>query len=383
MENKNSDSIIIEILDSSQVPENELKYFEETQPLEVEDIIIEEDITNPQQTKEKTRKIKSHQYKHENEEILIQKYVNGEVAFNEFYNSFNDDDEDEEETDDDEKPILDEDSEVNKCELLPSSSSLSTINDTSIKKEQEERSKEKRGHHHQKKSILTAALQGLMGEANLCFVRGQIDIAEKICLEIIRQNPLASEPFFTLAQIYENKDPDKFLEFLTIAAHLDPTNRDQWIRIAEINIEKKKFNEARSCYSKAIKYFPKDYEIRILRSKLLELMGEYNLSMISLMRMLAILPSDKYEYCLETAKKVASHFYKNQKMKYALEAMQNAYKVAGKYFTSEDINLYLELLVINKYYYRVSIFIYTYMYIHICCFFCNRHTKKRTISLMQ
>lgn len=38
-----------------------------------------------------------------------------------------------------------------------------------------------------KKRILPQVLQGLMGEANVRFAKGEIEIAEKMCMEIIRQ----------------------------------------------------------------------------------------------------------------------------------------------------------------------------------------------------
>lgn len=38
-----------------------------------------------------------------------------------------------------------------------------------------------------KRRILPPVLQGLMGEANLRFAKGEIDLATKICMEIIRQ----------------------------------------------------------------------------------------------------------------------------------------------------------------------------------------------------
>lgn len=41
--------------------------------------------------------------------------------------------------------------------------------------------------HRKKRRILPPVLQGLMGEANLRFAKGEIDLATKICMEIIRQ----------------------------------------------------------------------------------------------------------------------------------------------------------------------------------------------------
>lgn len=38
-----------------------------------------------------------------------------------------------------------------------------------------------------KKRILPPVLRGLMGEANLRFAKGEVDLAAKMCMEIIRQ----------------------------------------------------------------------------------------------------------------------------------------------------------------------------------------------------
>jgi general transcription factor 3C polypeptide 3 (transcription factor C subunit 4) len=46
-------------------------------------------------------------------------------------------------------------------------------------------------------------VQGLMGEANLRFVRGDTDTAIRMCMEVIRQDPAVAEPFQTLATLYD------------------------------------------------------------------------------------------------------------------------------------------------------------------------------------
>lgn len=38
-----------------------------------------------------------------------------------------------------------------------------------------------------KKRVLPQVLQGLMGEANVKFAKGEVEIAEQMCMEIIRQ----------------------------------------------------------------------------------------------------------------------------------------------------------------------------------------------------
>lgn len=59
-------------------------------------------------------------------------------------------------------------------------------------------------------SKLSVHLRGLMGEANLRFARGEVELAKKMCFEVIRQSPEAFEPYLTLAQMYENQNIKKY-----------------------------------------------------------------------------------------------------------------------------------------------------------------------------
>ena len=74
-----------------------------------------------------------------------------------------------------------------------------------------------------RRNKLDPALQGLMGEANLRFVRGEVDTAIRMCMEVIRQEPGVPEPFQTLSALYEESgEHDRALQFALIAAHLAP-----------------------------------------------------------------------------------------------------------------------------------------------------------------
>jgi general transcription factor 3C polypeptide 3 (transcription factor C subunit 4) len=51
-----------------------------------------------------------------------------------------------------------------------------------------------------------------------------VENAEKMCLEIIRQDPTVPEPFQTLATLYEEAEEiEKSLQYALIAAHLGTT----------------------------------------------------------------------------------------------------------------------------------------------------------------
>ena len=90
-----------------------------------------------------------------------------------------------------------------------------------------------------------------MGEANLRFVRGERDDAIRMCMEVIRQDPTAPEPFQTLATVYEDSgEADKSLQFSLIAAHLAPQDAEEWARLADMSLEMGDQTQAAACYRK-------------------------------------------------------------------------------------------------------------------------------------
>ncbi len=93
--------------------------------------------------------------------------------------------------------------------------------------------------------------QGLMGEANLRFARGDKDTAVRMCMEVIRQDPTAPEPFQTLSTIYEETDEqERSLQFALIAAHLAPQDAEEWARLADMSLELGDLHQAAACYRK-------------------------------------------------------------------------------------------------------------------------------------
>lgn len=183
-----------------------------------------------------------------------------------------------------------------------------------------------------------------MGEANLCYARGQTELAEKVCLEIIRQVPLAPEPYVTLAQIHES-DPEKCLQFSLIAAHLNPTNSEQWIRVAQSCLEQDNVRQAINCYTKAIKFNPKNIDLRLKRIELLESLNEDKIVFRCWFSLLFIIPVEQAEFLMATAKSVSERFIRESNYAKALEAMSYAYRKVPFLFQNADLNKYYELLI--------------------------------------
>lgn len=369
----NSCQVIIEEIDSNDIPASELSEFQEAQPLKVVSVLsLDDEEVDENDTEEL-------------EGNLIQKFVHGEADFPDIYTKL----EPYEEYEDGEiedMDVVEQDNIIETIELenrdaavgdsVETYQNIDTTLDYDYRGNANQRAfrKDKRLHGDdqpgtskatkpfggsggggpRRRPQLSVALQGLMGEANLSFARGQIQMAEKICLEIIRQNPLAPEPFFTLAEIYESRDTEKFLNFLTIAVHLNPTDRYQWIRIAEMHIAQDNLQRARIYYTRAIKVHQRDYDLRLRKARLLDMMGEKTAAMFTYLKMIQHCPADRHELCLVTAKNVATHFHALNKYQLALEAMESAYKVCGHLFALEDLNLYMELAILNKQYSKVT-----------------------------
>lgn len=127
-------------------------------------------------------------------------------------------------------------------------------------------------------------LKGLMGEANLRFARGECSIAEKMCFEVIRQCPGASEAYLTLAQLYENTDPEKSFQYNMIAAHLRPKDVDQWLKIAQHCVDVGNLHLALKCYCKAIHANPNNVELHKNRLEITKILGELLLPQITFLK---------------------------------------------------------------------------------------------------
>ncbi|XP_039203904.1 general transcription factor 3C polypeptide 3 isoform X2 [Crotalus tigris] len=201
------------------------------------------------------------------------------------------------------------------------------------------------------RSKLPRALRGLMGEANIRFARGEHEEAILMCMEIIRQAPLAYEPFSTLAMIYEDQgDMEKSLQFELIAAHLNPSDTEEWVRLAEMSLEQDNIKQAVFCYSKALKYDATNVRYLWERSNLYKQLGEHKLAMDGYRRILNLLtPSDGERFML-LARDMAKSYYEANDITAAIEIMEESFTKHQSLVSMEDVNIAAELYISNKQY---------------------------------
>ena len=80
--------------------------------------------------------------------------------------------------------------------------------------------------------------QGMIGEANVKFAKGDFDTAIKLCMEVIRNDSSAPDPYQTLSTIYEHYEEfEKSLQYALIGAYLSPPDANEWERLANMSLE--------------------------------------------------------------------------------------------------------------------------------------------------
>ncbi|NXK53722.1 TF3C3 factor, partial [Chauna torquata] len=201
------------------------------------------------------------------------------------------------------------------------------------------------------RSKLPRALRGLMGEANIRFARGEREEAILMCMEIIRQAPLAHEPFSTLAMIYEDQgDMEKSLQFELIAAHLNPSDTEEWVRLAEMSLEQDNIKQAVFCYTKALKYDPTNVRYLWERSSLYEQLGEHKMAMDGYRRILNLLSPSDGERFMQLARDMAKSYYEANDVTSAIEIIEEAFTKHQSLVSMEDVNIAAELYISSKQY---------------------------------
>ena len=219
---------------------------------------------------------------------------------------------------------------------------------TSQASEKSQSKKLRRNKLHRK---LPRHLQGLMGEANVNFARGQNEEAIKMCMEIVRSAPLAHEPFQTLGMIYEELgDMEKAVQFLLIAAHLNPSDPEEWGRLAEMSIELNHLEQAVGCYSKAVRYDPKNPAWLAARCDLHRKMGDFKRVMEGYHQILPILSKDQGIKYMELARELTRYHHTNGNISKAVHVLKEACEIHRKSVNPEDVNLLLELYMTQKSY---------------------------------
>ncbi|KAK4874359.1 hypothetical protein RN001_013719 [Aquatica leii] len=164
-------------------------------------------------------------------------------------------------------------------------------------------------------------IKSLIGKGNLRFARGDHETAKKICFEIIRQQSSISEPYITLAQIFEPTDPAKSLDYYMIATFCNPRDVNLWTRCAQLSLDANKVLQAIFCYTNAVRVDPSNIKLHLKRIQLLRQQNDSKNMLRSYVRMMQCLTPPYYEFLLQVAVRVASEYHQLKDYKKAIDAL--------------------------------------------------------------
>ncbi|XP_042901214.1 general transcription factor 3C polypeptide 3 isoform X2 [Parasteatoda tepidariorum] len=196
-----------------------------------------------------------------------------------------------------------------------------------------------------KQSVLPKHLLGLMGAANLAFANGKTEEALKMCLELIKLAPNANEPFHTLGLIYDELgEARKAFQCYLVAAFLNPSDTDEWIRLAELSIEHNDIKQAVTCYTRALRNDPSNISYLWERCNLYEQLGVRKRALTGYELIIKHLSSpEDGEKCADMAREIAKMHHDNNDDSNAVKVLETAFTKFPSLITSEDVNFLIEL----------------------------------------
>ncbi|CAL1271933.1 unnamed protein product [Larinioides sclopetarius] len=203
-----------------------------------------------------------------------------------------------------------------------------------------------------KKNLLPKGLEGLMGQANNYYAKGETESAIKVCMELIKTAPQAYEPFHLLGIIYDEMgEPRKAFQWYLVAAFLNPSDTDEWIRLAELCLEQNEIQQAISCYTKAIRNEPTNINFWWERCNLYEQIGERKRALYGYEMILKHLSDPQNgEKCVDMAREIAKIHHENTDDANAVRVLETSFNKFPSLITSEDVNFLLELQLGQKMY---------------------------------
>ena len=118
-------------------------------------------------------------------------------------------------------------------------------------------------------------IQDLLIKANNFYLNNEYPKAKEILESIISVSPNLQEPYLILSQIYEEeKNDEKSLFFLMLAAQSSGGDKNIWIKCCNYNKKLKNYRQAEYCITRALKLDKKNLYILYERGALNEILGD-------------------------------------------------------------------------------------------------------------
>lgn len=195
------------------------------------------------------------------------------------------------------------------------------------------------------------ALRGLIGQAKMFMLRKNYNMAIKICVNILKECPNASEPFFTLSDIYEQMgDIKKSLETAVIGNSLSSVTSEDWLLLGETCESNNMLSLTDFCLTKAIQKDKRNLDLYIKRASILEQLGTTKTVLYEYDRLLRKLRPDQKDSVNTLSKLLVDSFVKKKNYDRASNILMYVFGLYPSDIKPEDFVTCLDYLIKNKNY---------------------------------
>lgn len=195
------------------------------------------------------------------------------------------------------------------------------------------------------------ALRGLIGQAKMFMLRKDYNMAIKICVNILKECPNASEPFFTLSDIYEQMgDMKKSLETAVIGNSLSSVASEDWVLLGETCESNDMLPLTDFCLRKAIQKDKRNLDLHIKRASILEQLGTAKSAMYEYDRLLRKLRPDQKDSIIVLSKLLIDNFVKDKNYDRASNILIHVFSLFPNDVKPEDFVMCMNYLVKTKNY---------------------------------
>lgn len=195
------------------------------------------------------------------------------------------------------------------------------------------------------------ALRGLIGQAKMFMLKKNYNMAIQICVNILKECPNASEPFFTLSDIYEQLgDVKKSLETAVIGSSLSSVTSEDWVLLGETCESNNMLPLTDFCLKKAIQKDKRNVDLHIKRASILEQLGTAKSAMYEYDRLLRKLRPDQKDSIITLSKLLVDNFVKDNNYDRASNIMIHVFSLYSNDIKPEDFVTCLDYLIKTKNY---------------------------------
>jgi len=195
------------------------------------------------------------------------------------------------------------------------------------------------------------ALRGLIGQAKMFMLKKNYNMAIKICVNILKECPNASEPFFTLSDIYEQMgDIKKSLETAVIGNSLSSVASEDWVLLGETCESNNMLPLTDFCLRKAIQKDKRNLDLHIKRASILEQLGTAKSAMYEYDRLLRKLRPDQKDSIITLSKLLIDNFVKDKNYDRASNILIHVFSLFPNDIKPEDFVTCMNYLVKTKNY---------------------------------